>query len=78
MALIFTNRFNEICKSVYPNEELCIKYITPYVVLPFTETSSKGIPNYFFEMVSFKDIHPTFCYFNHPDEECKLYDFKLA
>eukprot|EP00347_Sterkiella_histriomuscorum_P008141 403346223 len=75
LALTFANYFNEMLKRVYPNEEVFLKYVQPFLVLPLFK-DQKNLN--FFEMESFMETDKLFQYYNRPGEECKVKDNKLG
>jgi len=76
MALAMSNRFNERLKVAFPKEEIFLKYIKPYIVLPLFQPNNNE--PYVYEMEKFLDTNAEFNYYSRPKCDLHVEDPKLG
>ena len=72
MAFILAKEFTRICKGVFKNEDVYIRYIKPYLAVPLYKQKTASV----FELEEFQknDENIQFAYFNRPNGDFKTKD----
>ena len=74
MAMVLAESFSHILKIVYPFEEIYVKYIQPFLVVPLFKQLKAHI--YELEELFEEDKDKAFAYFNRPNGDFSLKDDK--
>ena len=65
LALMLSDYFNQMLKTIFPTEDIYLRYIQPFLVLPLFKPADNLS---FYEMEHFFKTKAEFQYYNRPNE----------